>query len=273
MKLLKRLYAGLFAPSKIYTYINDKRILTFFYLLMLVLIYAIPLTINSLYGENFNSELINDIRVAFKTGEMIPYEINDNKLIFNGESEKDYYFIDSSSYEIYFSTSDTIPTVQDDFYFDISLGRILFWNDGIYEYSSTPTLILSYDMLNLDGTDFRNAKNNDYDFWENIFTKLSTILDEYRNQTKWYTIGVLLLSSLLGLGLLSIIITIFGRFSRGNNIKFSKYWQMSIYLVTPMIFGELFATLYGLQLFYYIGLIMTIIYSIIFNQMSGKGVY
>ena len=87
----------------------------------------------------------------------------------------------------------------------------------------------------------------------------------------WITIVSLVLISSGGLALLSLIVTIFGRFSKGNTLKFSKYWQMSIYLVTPMVFGELFATLYSMQVFYYIGLIMTLIYSMTFNQVCGKG--
>ncbi|CCY07170.1 uncharacterized protein BN756_00489 [Coprobacillus sp. CAG:698] len=275
MKIIKRLMDGLFSPGKIYYYKDDKKILTTIYFFILVLIYAIPMTIGVVFSSNLSTNFMEEVRTAFQMSEVIPYKIENNKLTYisDGENiEKSYYVISTTNYDIYFSSSKTLPdTVNRASGFSITKTRILFTIDGVYEYRNYPTLLVTYDKYNLNGIDFSKAKENDYKYWENIFTNLSSIINTYKNQTMWITIVSLVLISSGGLALLSLIVTIFGRFSKGNNLKFSKYWQMSIYLVTPMVFGELFATLYSMQVFYYIGLIMTLIYSMTFNQVCGKG--
>ena len=275
MKIIKRLMDGLFSPGKIYYYKDDKKILTTIYFFILVLIYAIPMTIGVVFSSTLSTNFMEEVRTAFQMSEVIPYKIENNKLTYisDGENiEKSYYVISTTNYDIYFSSSKTLPdTVNRAAGFRITKTRILFSIDGVYEYRNYPTLLVTYDKYNLNGIDFSKAKENDYKYWENIFTNLSSIINTYKNQTMWITIVSLVLISSGGLALLSLIVTIFGRFSKGNNLKFSKYWQMSIYLVTPMVFGELFATLYSMQVFYYIGLIMTLIYSMTFNQVCGKG--
>ena len=275
MKIIKRLMDGLFSPGKIYYYKDDKKILTSIYFFILVLIYAIPMTIGVVFSSNLSTNFMEEVRTAFQMSEVIPYKIENNKLTYisDGENiEKSYYVISTTNYDIYFSSSKTLPdTVNRASGFSITKTRILFTIDGVYEYRNYPTLLVTYDKYNLNGIDFSKAKENDYKYWENIFTNLSSIINTYKNQTMWITIVSLVLISSGGLALLSLIVTIFGRFSKGNTLKFSKYWQMSIYLVTPMVFGELFATLYSMQVFYYIGLIMTLIYSMTFNQVCGKG--
>ncbi|MCI6013952.1 MAG: DUF1189 domain-containing protein [Coprobacillus sp.] len=275
MKIIKRLMDGLFSPGKIYYYKDDKKILTTIYFFILVLIYAIPMTIGVVFSSNLSTNFMEEVRTAFQMSEVIPYKIENNKLTYisDGENiEKSYYVISTTNYDIYFSSSKTLPdTVNRTTSFSITKTRILFTIDGVYEYRNYPTLLVTYDKYNLNGIDFSKAKENDYKYWENIFTNLSSIINTYKNQTMWITIVSLVLISSGGLALLSLIVTIFGRFSKGNTLKFSKYWQMSIYLVTPMVFGELFATLYSMQVFYYIGLIMTLIYSMTFNQVCGKG--
>lgn len=275
MKIIKRLMDGLFSPGKIYYYKDDKKILTTIYFFILVLIYAIPMTIGVVLSSNLSTNFMEEVRTAFQMSEVIPYKIENNKLTYisDGENiEKSYYVISTTNYDIYFSSSKTLPdTVNRTTSFSITKTRILFTIDGVYEYRNYPTLLVTYDKYNLNGIDFSKAKENDYKYWENIFTNLSSIINTYKNQTMWITIVSLVLISSGGLALLSLIVTIFGRFSKGNTLKFSKYWQMSIYLVTPMVFGELFATLYSMQVFYYIGLIMTLIYSMTFNQVCGKG--
>lgn len=275
MKIIKRLMDGLFSPGKIYYYKDDKKILTTIYFFILVLIYAIPMTIGVVFSSNLSTNFMEEVRTAFQMSEVIPYKIENNKLTYISDDEnieKSYYVISTTNYDIYFSSSKTLPdTVNRTTSFNITKTRILFSIDGVYEYRNYPTLLVTYDKYNLNGIDFSKAKENDYKYWENIFTNLSSIINTYKNQTMWITIVSLILISSGGLALLSLIVTIFGRFSKGNTLKFSKYWQMSIYLVTPMVFGELFATLYSMQVFYYIGLIMTLIYSMTFNQVCGKG--
>ena len=233
------------------------------------------MTIGVVFSSNLSTNFMEEVRTAFQMSEVIPYKIENNKLTYisDGENiEKSYYVISTTNYDIYFSSSKTLPdTVNRTTSFSITKTRILFTIDGVYEYRNYPTLLVTYDKYNLNGIDFSKAKENDYKYWENIFTNLSSIINTYKNQTMWITIVSLVLISSGGLALLSLIVTIFGRFSKGNTLKFSKYWQMSIYLVTPMVFGELFATLYSMQVFYYIGLIMTLIYSMTFNQVCGKG--
>lgn len=271
MKLLKRLYESLCSPNKIGTFREDKKIFTFVYFLLLVVLYALPSAIVLLTSNNISSSVKSEIRNAFAYGEEIPYEIIDNKLVFNGDNEKEYYLIETENYQIYFSSSLNIP--EDDlsvFNYNTSSYKIVFSTDGVYDGGITKSKILSYEQFDLNGINFLEAKENKYEFWKYTFTKLNTIIDAYRSQMQVISIIVLIATSVFSVGLLSLIVTVFGRFGYKNAISFSKHWQLSIYAMTPMVFGELFAVLFNVQLLYYIGIFMTIIYSIKINVLKDS---
>lgn len=272
MKLLRRLYESLFSPGKIGTFKEDKRIFTFIYFLLLVALYSIPSIIVLVLSRNITSTTKEEIRSAFVFGEEIPYEIENNKLVFNGENEKDYYLIETDDYQIYFSSSMNIPENTTDMLSYTSTSyKIVFSIDGIYDGGITKSLILSYDQFDLNGMDFSKAKQNDYDFWKIAFTKLNTIVEAYRTQTQVFSIIVLIATSIFSIGLLSLIVVVFGRFGYKNKISFSKHWQLCIYAMTPMVLGELFAVLFGIELLYYVGIFITFIYSIKIDIFKERG--
>ena len=152
MKILKRLMDGLFSPGKIYYYKDDKKILTIIYFFVLVLIYAIPMTISVIYSSSLSTNFMEEIRIAFKMSEVVPYKIENNKLCFidDGENiEKSYYVVSTTNYDIYFSSSKTLPdTINNASSLYITKTRVLFTLDGVYEYGRYQTLLASYDKYN-----------------------------------------------------------------------------------------------------------------------------
>lgn len=271
MMIIKRIYDSLLSPSKLNNYINDKKIITILYFLILLIIYSVPICIGSLYSSTLSNSFMKDIRTSFVTSEVIPFEVKNNKLEFNGYIEKNYYYVSTSSYNIYFSSLKEIPTNEQNNSIFSTKTNVLFTTDGLYAGNNKIlTLVFSYADLDFDGIDFSKAKDNDYKYWENIFSKIAKVIEKQSNTNTWLSIVTIICIELIGLVFCSLIISVIGKLS-GNKLKFTKYWQMSIYLITPMVFGYLFANLYSLQIFYYIGLIVTVMNSMTFNRLSGKG--
>ena len=269
MKLFNRFISGLIYPRDITSFENDKRGFTFLYFIFLVILMIIPSIISVSMSYDLDYETEVEIKKSFVFGEYIPYEIKDNKLVIKDEITDTINCIEYSNYNIFFSInpSFTVPAEY------INETNILFFEDGIYLCTPVAsTKIIEYkDYQAFEGLDFTLARSGDDSFWNQAYNLLNDIFNTYRGLFITISIIVIVIQSVLIIVIGSLLLTAFGRFGQANYFSFIKHWQIMIYVMTPLVVGDLFATLFSVRLFYYIGLFMTLIYSFGINQDPNRG--
>ena len=118
MRFIDRIVSGLFNPSQINNYREDKKSFTFLYFIFLLLLYILPsaILIVSNYGLDFKKQ--SNIKNSFENSEVIPYYIESNVLKYNqsiSNLDKVYYKIDIDNLLIIFSSKD-ITELEFNFY-------------------------------------------------------------------------------------------------------------------------------------------------------------
>ena len=114
MRFIDRIVSGLFNPSQINNYREDKKSFTFLYFIFLLLLYILPsaILIVSNYGLDFKKE--SNIKNSFENSEVIPYYIESNVLKYNqsiSNIDKEYYKIDIDNLTIFFSRNFNPPNL------------------------------------------------------------------------------------------------------------------------------------------------------------------
>ena len=272
MKIFDRLQSGLFSPGRIPNYEKDSKLFTSLYFIILVVLIMIPTVISVLLADNLNYRSEVAIRKEFMTSEVVPYEIIDSTLVFKDDivsGNQTYHTIYYSDWVFYFSVDGNFTVPIENIY----KTNILLFKDGIYR--CTPlnvSLIMKYSDYELfDGLDFSLATNYDKEFYNQFYMLVEDIIEDYRVEFVEKTILMIFIESVLTVSIGSLILTVFGRFGEYNYFKFSKHWQLMVYAMTPLVVGSLLSTLFSMNLLYYIGLFMTLIYSFGINQNPNRG--
>jgi len=269
--VFKRLKYGLFYPSKISELKNEKRVYTisFFFILLIISIVPNLLLINQ--GRNLNYEQRSLIKKTFKNKE-IPYKLEEFQLTRINGSIDNLVIELSPSLMVIFDEDDVgsfiIPT---DAY-----SIILFSKKSVYlvkkqilnTYKTKE--LFNYNKYNeLENFDLSKAQENDIEFWGLVFPIINAQIGEmfYTN----YVMNFLfyyLLPFILELLIFSLILTFFQRRFRGFNepMRFSKLWQLMIYILLPYVVFRLFSQLYNIYILSFIGIIMSIIYA---SKLNG----
>lgn len=269
--MFKRLKYGLFYPSKISELKNEKRVYTisFFFILLIISIVPNLLLINQ--GRNLNYEQRSLIKKTFKNKE-IPYKLEEFQLTRINGSIDNLVIELSPSLMVIFDEDDVgsfiIPT---DAY-----SIILFSKKSVYlvkkqilnTYKTKE--LFNYNKYNeLENFDLSKAQENDIEFWGLVFPIINAQIGEmfYTN----YVMNFLfyyLLPFILELLIFSLILTFFQRRFRGFNepMRFSKLWQLMIYILLPYVVFRLFSQLYNIYILSFIGIIMSIIYA---SKLNG----
>lgn len=269
MKLIRRLSSGLFSPQEIVTYQNDSRWLTTLYLLILVLLMALPslLTINkdSSFGYNEKLSLREDF---YRDGVEMPFYIKHGQLFHDtGDTEYSYskalkngILVKATLKELSEIEQSTIPT-------------IIFTKNGvIFHYTVYTDVLLSYaDYPSLENLDFSGAYDNDEAFWGTLFPIISAKLADFKPYVILASVMVAILGTLGSLVIWSLITTVFQKINTGPRVKFTKLWQLMIYVMAPYALGNLLSDLFGLVLLYYIGFILMVVNSAKLGQTIVAG--
>ena len=269
MKLIRRLSSGLFSPQEIVTYQNDSRWLTTLYLLILVLLMALPslLTINKDSSFGYDEKLL--LREDFyRDGVQIPFYIKHGQLFHDtGDMEYSYsktlkngILVKATLKELSEIEQSTIPTV------------IFTKNGVIFHYTVYTDVLLSYaDYPNLENLDFGDAYDNNEAFWGVVMPIIADKLAEFKPYVMIASIMVAILGTLGSLVIWSLITTVFQKINIGSKVKFTKLWQLMIYVMAPYALGNLLSDLFGLVLLYYIGFILMVVNSAKIGQTIVTG--
>ncbi|HQD92281.1 MAG: DUF1189 family protein [Acholeplasmataceae bacterium] len=263
MELFRRFSSGLFSPRSIGAYINDRKLLTFLYFIILLFISILPQTIEISRMNRIPYQSQQEIREFFKTKEEIPFKVENNKLVSLQSDVKIKSYLLSNQILVVFSLEENINVGM--------RNAIVFGQNGVYFQVSTfrQTLFLYSEYQEFESLDFRNAKINNDVFWNDIF-KVANI--EYQKVLTYIKpgliLGLLILNS-ISILFFSLLLALFQR-STLPTYRFSQVWKLAIYCSVPYVFGVVLSELFNFSLFSLLGLILMIIYGVISSQSLIK---
>lgn len=265
--MFRRIFDGLFAPSQIIHYRDDRKIVTFGVLVFFAFILMIPSVISMFISRPLNYDVKVAIRNSFYNSIEIPYIIEDNKLVFVGETEKTQYYvnIDELDLTVCFTTQKQIILENN------MLGRVVvFSSDHVYVHNALKNIrILNYyEYSGTYGLDFRLAREDNRVFWDQVFNVTQQIFDNNSKLLFGVSLTIIVVQAFLLVIISTLLLTLFNRLGSNNIYSFGKHWKMMIYFSGPFVLGFLFATLFNTMLFEYAGLIITLIYSFKINQVN-----
>ena len=259
MELFRRFSSGLFSPRSIGAYINDRKLLTFLYFIILLFISILPQTIEISRMNRIPYQSQQEIREFFKTKEEIPFKVENNKLVSLQSDVKIKSYLLSNQILVVFSLEENINVGMRN---AIVFGQ----NEFIFSIYFRQTLFC-IRISEFESLDFRNAKINNDVFWNDIF-KVANI--EYQKVLTYIKPGLI-----LGLLILNSISILFFRLllailqlSTLSTYRYSQVLKLEIYFSVPYVFGVVLELLILVILL--LGLILMIIYGVISSQSLIK---
>ena len=265
--MFHRIVDGIFNPSQVINYRDDRKITTIGVLLFFSILLMIPSIISAIVVKPFGYETKVIIKDSFFNNIEIPYVIENNKLTFVGKTEKTQYYVnvEELNLTVCFTTQEEIILEEK------MLKNVLVFNtDSVYVYNMLENfkILNYYEYPGFFEMDFRLAKDNNRIFWQNFFDIVYDVLENYKD-----IILVSLIISIVGQSIISILIlttflTIFNRLGSKNIYKFGVHWRLMLYYSGPFVLGTLLATLFNFVILQYAGLIVTLIYSFRINQIN-----
>lgn len=255
--MFRRFRDGLFAPSQIINYKNDNWLLTILFFILLVIISTLPNLIYATQWGTFNYEEQMLYRNEYKLEEL-PFEIEDYKL---NHKNNDYDYIYKKTVA---NSHNIVVTVSGkDYSFDNSLPTIVITRDSVlYKYNTSRVKeLFSYtDYKELENLDLELVKTGDYFLWSKIFTVVNQEMKIIRPMYIFINLVKIIFYAFIELVGFSLLLTVLQKFSLVD-VSFLKLYKLIIYAMSPYVIGQVLYSLYGLNLFVIIGLIMTYIYS------------
>ena len=220
--------------------------------------------------EVFDYEVKKNIRYDLFNQEEIPYEIENGKLTFVGTNEKTEYFVNIPTYNItiIFTTQNEI--IKND---EMMRNIVVFYYDKIAlkSYLGEIEIIKYSELEGAEGLDFRLMRTSNRVFWEQFGDTLHALEKHYQKLIITAQISIIIIRSFGTLLLSALFLTLLGRIGFQNIYSFGDHFKLTIYFITPFVFGVLFANLFDVVLFEYIGLIVTFVYSLKINQINFTG--
>ena len=271
MKLLDRLSSSLFSFKNLSSSVNDRKLLTFGYLLILLLILVIP---NLVYSAGL-LELDYDMKVAirniFRNDNELTFKIENGQMINYGNSE--YYFKDTSlGFGIYISDDEE---VAENVKTNSTIAIVLLKEKAYLSTGIMKQELLTYsDIEELSNIDFSGASTDDVNFWDSVFGAVQGYLDVVKPGFTIVYILTSLVEGLITILICALILTLFNRFGSKTTLDFGDHYKLSIYSSTGYVIGNTLAVMFNFGLFYYIGLIISIACCIMsgskFNRIGEK---
>ncbi|MBQ6817411.1 MAG: hypothetical protein IJO27_03175 [Bacilli bacterium] len=267
--MFRRIIDGIFSPSEVASYRNDRKLVTFGVFMIFALLLMVPSLIAVFITKPFDYNQKVAIRNAFFNSTEIPYVINSGKLEFVGTTEKPQYYVnvDDLGMTVVFTTQEDIIVEK-----EMLDTIIIFRSDSVYLYNSLESfkLLNYYEYNNCTNLDFRLARNDDRLFWDQAFSVVYEVIDNFKELFTSITIGFIVVQSIVMVLIVTTILTLFNRLGSNNIYKFGTHWKLMLYYMGPFILGYIFAVLFNIALLEYVGLIVTLIYSFKINQIHFK---
>lgn len=258
--MYQRFKAGLFNPSDLVRFQNDKKIMTVLFFLLLVLISVVPGIVAIKQGSgglDYSDRTI--IRQAFVDHD-IPFSIVNHQLGRTSGTEADFAIDVTYSLQAVFT--EELANISEINPLDTNTKIILDPTGVYFQQSMLRIFLFSYseypELLNLD---FSGAKTDDSAFWSVIFPIIDEQIEDYSSVNLAAEIAALVLYEIFILVFLSFTVAIFQMMSLSGYLKFGKVWQIMVYVMVPFVMGQLFDELFALGFLSYIGIAITIFYA------------
>ena len=264
MKIFRRLSDSLFNPNNVNNYTNDKKWFTTIYFFILVIIMILPAALSTSLSPILSYEDKAELRESFYHDEKyIPFYLNSN-ILFNYDLDNTVVY----TKELGSNTLLVIKANDEDSNYRSYSTVIELNRTGVFlTQFGFKRLLFSYkDYDALKNVKFDLAYENDSEFWNKIFSVLDQEVPKYEVTYKVVNLSLLFASLAISLALWTLIFTIFNKSSDIRGLKFSKYWQMMVYILTPYAFCYSLSRMFGFSIIYYVGLLWTIINVLRFSQ-------
>jgi len=257
--MYQRFKEGLFSPSEIAKYQNDKKIVTFLFFLILVLLSIIPSLINLTHNRGLDYEERTTIRQSFLDNE-VHFSLVDSQLVADVGTNKIQTVLVNSTLLIVFTDQDSLKTDLSHFN---TYSRIVLTKKAVYfQQSLINVKLFAYaDYPSLANLDFSDALKNDQNFWTTVFLVIEDQIAHHGSVTLLAKGLFIVISEILVLGFFSLIVAIFQMMSLSGYMKFTKVWQIMTYILVPYIVAKVFEDLFSLNYLSFLGAIITVFYS------------
>ena len=253
--MYRRFQYGLLSPKLVTEFMRDRMYKPFIQLILYALLMVIPVVINDLNHKGLSSTYRNAIVASFKNTE-IDYKIEDFKLKKTKENVEVYEssvlsvvnvrigLDGKSSPKLY-----CVEFREEDFVFKVSGVEMMKYN--------------YYDFEELQSLEFNRLSSENSSEWDKVFSvcdkvikafyKQNVVMDGIANFLRYYA-ALLFLS-------LCLALTYIFRFK--NVINFKVMFKLGAYYTAPFVLGMVLSNLFGLSIFYIIGLVLSVVYAFI----------
>lgn len=255
--MYKRIRDGLFGPKSIISYLGDKWYYPFFVILIFVLLLLVPNII-----QTVNFEISYEKRSEFNidlAGEYIPYKIINGELVCYDENFEGPYEIVIDGIKLVITDKNT--NILQNLY----TNSIIFSKDELFiRYSNGCIEMIDYtlinDIQNLDFDSLTNANLNKINAMANVFERIYK--SSLASKILFVCFSCILGDSLIVL-FFALLLSLACLFRLSKVIKFSSIFKMNIYYMAPYVFANAIALMFDVAFLGTIGLLISIIYSII----------
>ena len=256
MILIRRFSSSLFSPKEVISYHKDPWYIPFFYFLLISLISVIPYSITTIMQDEIPYESKQEIRSLFN-GSEIPFIIENNMLVSKGD--KKLVTKEFGQFSFVFSVNEDINS-------EIISNKtiIAFQSDGLYLIQSVANIkIFEYQKYakELNNLDLGRASDySDVEFWDTIFSIANKEYRDMKPTLNTTSIAILFVGNAFTLISMAVLLGFFQSLNLSRIMKFSKLLKLCIYLLTPYAIGGMLTSLFNLEIFSYIGLILSAFY-------------
>ena len=279
MKFFDRLSSGLVNPKRVKSFSNDKAWLVILYFIFLVILSLAPIVITVVTTDYLSYDTQVELRSVL-VGEDVPFIIQDNELKNVSDNKLDYYSYKGEDFAFYFTDQESFDVNNlylssetfsfSSLYYQNDLFSIIMTKKDVYiSYSHMQFKVGSYSSYSeFEGLDFTNTNPNNSDLWEPLMLAYHKILNDYITIINVSYILMYLVSTIVALLLLSLFITLISRIGY-KLYSFKDNWKLVIYCLVPYVVGSVLTILVGYTIFRFIGLVVTMVYSVILNRVGG----
>lgn len=254
--MYSRFRDGLLSPKSIVDYIKDKMYRPFIQLLLYALIMLIPVVINNLNYKGLPYNATKQIAELFN-GDSIPFKI-ENGLLETNQSN-DYVYTKSINEIVDVRISKTESTSPSTRYI------VELSNESIkikMAYFTMYTIKYS-DYEEIKNIDLSKLSNPNAVEWDNVFSLINSFLKDYLKSNILASSIANFIEYYVFLIFITLIISTSYIFRFRNILKYSAMFKMSAYYSAPFVVGMLLTNLFGINIFYIIGLLISLIYAFV----------
>lgn len=270
--MYSRLRDGLLAPSAVIDYIKDKWYKPLLQILLFALIMTIPTIVSVFTYDGLSYEQKLEIRQKFNNEE-IPFEIVDGVLVC---SKGDEFIYEKAISEVFiFKMSvNEIPNgkLTSAYIVEFTKEKVVLNVAGmkmdVFAYSEYEGL-KNFDLSKL-------GKYDNINDWDVAFSVCNTIVKDYLSVAVTGLGFITFFEGVILLVVLGFIISISFLMKFSRLLKYGAMYKISIYYLAPFVLGYLLSSLLNFGLLYYLGFILSIVYSfigsnVIISRLMNQG--